>query len=68
MVTCDRNLRYQQNLADRRIGIVEITTNYRPVIEPQWARIAGEVDRAKRGTYAVVEITMPPKPKWSAPS
>jgi hypothetical protein len=26
-ITCDQNIRYQQNLADRRIAILEISTN-----------------------------------------
>ncbi len=65
LITCDRNLRYQQNLTGRRIGIVEVTTNYWPVIEPQWRRIVAQVDQAKPGSYAVVEISLPPKPKWN---
>jgi hypothetical protein len=26
-ITCDQNIRYQQNLTDRRIAILEISTN-----------------------------------------
>ena len=61
MVTCDRNLRYQQNLSGRKLAIVEVTTNHWPSIEPNCQLIAAEVDRAKPGGYAVAEIFPPSK-------
>ena len=57
MVTCDRNLRYQQNLKGRKLAIVEITTNNWPLIEPR----VRQVDAAVPGSYTVVEISLPPK-------
>jgi hypothetical protein len=68
MITCDRNLRYQQNLTARKLAIVEITTNYRPLIEPNSQRIAAEVNRAEPGGYAVVEIALPPKVRRPNPN
>lgn len=41
LVTTDRNLRYQQNLADRRIAIIVLST-------PSWPRIQGGVPRILR--------------------
>jgi hypothetical protein len=61
MVTCDRNLRYQQNLSGRKLAIVKVTTNHWPSIEPNCHRVAAEVDRAKPGGYAVVDIFVQPK-------
>jgi hypothetical protein len=38
LITMDQNLRYQQNLAGRRIGVVVLMTT-------SWPRIGGEVTR-----------------------
>ena len=47
LITADRNLRYQQNLAGRRIAIIELPTNrlrlvvrYAPQVNALLARIA----------------------------
>ena len=32
MVTCDRNLRYQQNLSGRKLAIVELLGRYHPAL------------------------------------
>jgi hypothetical protein len=68
MITCDRNLRYQQNLTARKLAIVEITTNDWPLIEPNSQRAVAEVNRAKPGGYAIVEIALPPKVRRPNPN
>ena len=62
MVTCDRNLRYQQNLKRRKLAIVEITTNNWPLIESHVDQVIAAVDAATPGSYTVVEIRLRPKP------
>ncbi len=53
-VIADKNLRYQQNLTDRRLAIVELPTNRWPVLKQMAARIATAVKNARPGTYTVV--------------
>ena len=56
-VTCDRNLRYQQNLAGRSIAIVEITKNNWPSIKPHTATVLAAVDASVPGAYRTVECS-----------
>jgi hypothetical protein len=56
LLTADKNMRYQQNLAGRRIALVVLST-------PQWPRvrlhlniIAAAVNAATPGSYAEVDI------------
>lgn len=39
LIICDKNLRHQQNLGDRRLAILELWTNHRPTLEKHWALI-----------------------------
>ena len=50
-LVADKNLRYQQNLAGRRIAIVELWTNHRPTLERESSRIAAAVTAARPGGY-----------------
>ena len=63
LLTTDRRIRYQQNLAARRIAIVVLTGSTR------WSRVRQHVDRiaaalarATPGSYSEVEIPVDPKP------
>jgi hypothetical protein len=53
-VIADKNLRYQQNLTDRQLAIVELPTNRWPVLKQMASRIAATVKSAQPGTYTVV--------------
>jgi hypothetical protein len=57
LVTADKNLRYQQHLAHRRIAIVELPTNALPVLLPHFSEIAEAVNRARPGEY--LELSFP---------
>jgi hypothetical protein len=59
-VTADQNLRYQQNLANRRVAIIVIGTNIWPVIAANPAPIVVAVRDAKPGRATFVAY---PKPK-----
>jgi hypothetical protein len=54
LVLADKNLRYQQNLTARLVGIVELWTNHRPTLERNFPLILAAVDRVTPGTYIVV--------------
>jgi hypothetical protein len=58
MLTTDQSLRYQQNLAGRRIALVVLTSPAWPLIKRQVAAIVATVEAATPGSY--VEVVVPP--------
>jgi hypothetical protein len=56
LLTTDKNLAYQQNLAGRRIAIVALGRNRWSLVQRAQVRIAAAVNAAKPGTYTLVEI------------
>ncbi len=61
LLTTDLNLRYQQNLAARRIAIVTLSTNHWATVRASQALIADAVDRAGPGSYEEVRLPRPPR-------
>ena len=57
LVTTDTNLRYQQNLAKRRIGVVVLTTTSWPRIQAVAHAVARAVAGVSPADY--VEVTIP---------
>jgi hypothetical protein len=57
MVTTDQNLKYQQNLSTRQIGIVVIDTTSWPRIKKGVARVVEAVNHVGPGGY--VEVAIP---------
>ncbi len=56
MVTTDSNLRYQQNLGDRRLAIVVLSSTSWPRIQRAIAALVGAINAASPGSYVEVEI------------
>jgi predicted nuclease of predicted toxin-antitoxin system len=56
LVTTDTNLKYQQNLAQRRIAIVVLSTTSWPRIRTASEMVVRAVDGATPGTYSEVAI------------
>jgi hypothetical protein len=56
LVTTDKNLRYQQNLAGRKLAVVVLGKGRWSLIKPHVARIVAAVKAATRGSFAEVEI------------
>lgn len=56
LVTTDQNLKYQQNLASRRIAIVVISTTSWPRIQQHVAAVRKAMEAALPGTYLEVPI------------
>jgi hypothetical protein len=54
LVTADRNMRHQQNLAGRKIALVVLPTNRWKTVRDHGARIAEAVGQAAPGSYAEV--------------
>jgi len=56
IVTTDRNLRYQQNLAGSKIGIVVLGKGRWTIIKSHVAEVVAAVNAATPGSYTEVEI------------
>ena len=61
MVTADQNIRYQQNLAGRKLGLVVLGSNLWPIVRTHSETISATVDEAKAGRYVFIEMPLPPK-------
>ncbi|MEI9811699.1 MAG: hypothetical protein WDO18_03075 [Acidobacteriota bacterium] len=55
-LTTDKNLRYQQNLADRRLAIVVLSNSQWPDVRLHVDRIAAVVLSVEPGAYIEIEI------------
>ena len=58
LVTADKNIRYQQNLADRRLAIVVLTQLRWGLVRRRLAEIAVSVSASTPGSFAEVEIPL----------
>ncbi|WP_129677734.1 hypothetical protein [Candidatus Chloroploca sp. Khr17] len=56
LITADQNLRYQQNLRDRRIAILVLGSTSWPKIQGWIEAIRGAITRVAPGTYEEVPI------------
>jgi len=56
MITTDQNLRYQQNISGRQIGILVLMTTSWPKIQTQISRVIEAVDSIKAGDYLEIQI------------
>jgi hypothetical protein len=56
LLTTDKNMRYQQNLAGRRIAILVLGQQQWPHLLPYIQRVVEAVNAAKPGSFAEVDI------------
>jgi hypothetical protein len=56
LVATDQNLRYQQNLEERRLAILVLPTTSWPKIQANLALVVGAVNAVKPGEYREVEF------------
>ena len=56
LLTTDKNLRYQQNLAGRKIAIVVLGQQQWPQLEPHIQLVIEAVNAAKPNSYVEVDI------------
>ena len=54
-ILADKNLRYQQNLAGRRLAILELWTNHRPSMEKHFPFIQTAAESMVAGEYRSLE-------------
>jgi hypothetical protein len=60
LITCDRNLRYQQNLTLRQIALIEFSTGAWPVVRKHLDMILAAIEAATAGSYTEVEFPRRP--------
>ena len=58
LLTADKNMRYQQNLAGRKISLVVLSTPQWPVVRLHLEEIAAAVNAATPGSYIEVDISL----------
>ena len=56
LLTTDKNIRHQQNLAGRKIAIVVLGQPRWPIVRPHALRVAVAVNAATPGSYTEVNI------------
>lgn len=67
LITCDRNIRHQQNLAGRQLALVELTTNQWATIRDNIADLLAVIEAASPGSYATIRFPKPPRRRRSYP-
>ncbi len=61
LLTTDKNLLYQQNLSGRKIAIVVLGNSTWRFVQPYLDQVSSAVNAAIPGSYAEVDIPLPPK-------
>ena len=56
LVTCDQNIPDQQNLSQRRIALVVISTNHWPTLRPVIEKIVTRIGFAQRGQLMRIDV------------
>lgn len=62
VVTADQNIVYQQTLVGRKIALVVLGSNIWPIVRSYAAAIKEHVNAVVPGSYAFIEMVLPPKP------
>jgi hypothetical protein len=60
LITCDQNIRHQQNLAARRLAVVVLATTHWDTIRANGGGILSAIQSAIAGGLVIVEM---PKPR-----
>lgn len=60
LITGDKNLRYQQNLARAGCSIIELSTQHWPTIRENVAKLIVAIEAIQPGAYATVEFPRRP--------
>jgi len=58
LLTCDQNVRYQQNFAGRKVALVILSANRWPTLRRTAARIASAVDSEQTGQIVRVDVAL----------
>jgi hypothetical protein len=61
VLTADQNILYQQALVGRKIALVVFGSNIWPIVRNYETTIREQVNVAAHGSYAFIEMLLPPK-------
>jgi predicted nuclease of predicted toxin-antitoxin system len=67
LITADKNIRYQQNLTQRTIALIVLSTNDWPTIRSKLQPIVAAVNQATTGSYLEIDIGRPELQRRPAP-
>lgn len=56
LITTDQNLKYQQNLKSRKIGIVVLLTTSWPKIQQKLAEVVATINQAAPGCFIEIKV------------
>ena len=62
LITADQKLRYQQNLATRRLGVIILPTNYTPAVIALAPKIVAALACIQQGGWMEIEDASGPLP------
>lgn len=62
LVTSDQNIRYQQDARNRKLALIVLGSNIWPIVRNYAVEIAAEVEAARPGSCAFIEMQLPPTP------
>lgn len=57
LITSDQNLKYQQNLADRRLAIIQLPTDTVPLVVGLGTEIQNALDTIEAGDFVEIRST-----------
>ena len=57
LITSDQNLKYQQNLADRRLAIIQLPTNQVPLVTRLALKISEALSVIKAGEFIEIPLS-----------
>ena len=58
LLTCDQNLRHQQNLRNRKLALLILSSNHWPTLQPIASRIATTIDFLQTGQIVMLDVAM----------
>jgi hypothetical protein len=67
MVTCDQNIRYQQNMAERKIALVVLSTNNWNLLKANIKPIQQAVAEIGEGTFQTLDFGLPQRHRLRTP-
>ncbi len=56
LITCDQNVRYQQNFAGRKLAVVILSTNHWPSLRQVADKVARKIDFVQTGQLVKIDI------------
>ena len=56
LITSDQNLKYQQNLSDRKLAVVQLSTNQVPIVKSLAPRVQEVLELIKAGDFVAISL------------